>query len=393
MKERDFFKYISKLNSGEISWIVGLILYIIIGIMNVNLDLFDSGNEYICLVVGGFMIIGVSIRYYEKHLKIRREKLESPFATGDTAIASIMMNHSFSFAKYFKVLRIHFLVPQILGIVILVANGIACRQKISLLFALLLAVVPAIISIIYQMIVQHNGENKSVIICTKALLYIASSVGIVLSLIMSIITCVSGLLLVQQLILPVTIDENVPTRIISGGDRLAFVYTISAVFLMGVLLVDSCRKALSLRKRTFFLIRLSLFLIMLITGISNIMITTGSFTMMRGDSIVVSEKSQIKEYTLDDVKKCYIYEKDGNIDAKLEFDDGTERGIMQGDSQNNTKWDEMYHSDFNYGADLVQKLRERGVECQVSDADRLGKDAESISKQSKEGWDRIKRLI
>jgi len=89
--------------------------------------------------------------------------------------------------------------------------------------------------------------------------------------------------------------------------------------------------------------------------------------VLRENSISVMHVVE-KTYSFDEIKDYKIYYKDSDIKMKVTFADGTTEDIFYSSSTYTDGWSERYSSDYQYMAELVDKLLIKGVKGSIEES-------------------------
>ena len=110
--------------------------------------------------------------------------------------------------------------------------------------------------------------------------------------------------------------------------------------------------------------------------------------MEDGKFTIVSWGSR-SEYTYDEINSLRLYNGDEALQAELRFRDGTKVTLFHGSTSYTEGWTEKYYSDYNYAAELVRQLSERGVSCTLEDEAALRKEVSQLDEECRKGFEDI----
>ena len=117
--------------------------------------------------------------------------------------------------------------------------------------------------------------------------------------------------------------------------------------------------------------------------------------ILREESFTVTRSGIKTVYELDDVSSYRIYSgPDGIIKMELSFSDGSRADLFTDSSSDTDAWRDKYFSDYNYAADIVEKLNSKGIKGTLEDRDKLYKNVTtSLDPRCADGFRAIETIL
>ena len=110
------------------------------------------------------------------------------------------------------------------------------------------------------------------------------------------------------------------------------------------------------------------------------------------NTITVSEGGKTKEYSIDDITAYEVYGSDG-IKMKVTFTDGCVTDIFRNSTDETDGWSSRYYSDYNYAAELAEKLSDRGVRGTLGDLHDLDETVQGLDQQCIDGYNKLMAIV
>lgn len=395
-----FRAYIGNLNRSLKGWMVlwGTAVVTILISGEVLDEANDGALRWILFGVGIYILCLATRRYLEKYTKIyvdgsgSSESLE----LSNVSFSDLMNSHAFDTTAYYGILM-----RRLLPLMLISAAMVALAWPIGLLepvkavggaAACLLA--PALMVLLawrhMMWSLSHAGALK---ILDLMLIGITTFVGIMVVGFAHVMIVLKPIVMIEQHLLLDGIDESVPVMWGCKGGLLMMAIVI-IVIALSLMVTDSVRMTsfATWIKYSKKLVTGLLISLVLVAGIllylivcQNVRVTEDSFTVRSG--------STEKVYGLDDVSTYRVYESMDTFAMELTFSDGRKVNLFGSVSEETKGWSEKYFSNYNYAAELVQKLLDRGILGTIEDVEDLEKTVSSLDPKCQEGFDDIRKVL
>lgn len=378
---KNFLHYMQKEHKFHMKWL----LFWIFGIFTLmfNQDVPSSMSKNVAidlhLIVAGILLALGSLVFFRKYTElaptIREKATQNDPRTIEivmhTNLSEIVGSHAFDVKTYFCLMIERFMIVQVVSIAVVMLTGAfkVIPMSNALFYSGMILIIPLAIWNWEMVLMDAARTHKrgSAYSVFMTLWYFIETVGTVLVLAYTFIACVllvSGL--VQSNILLSGIDNQAIAKCVTN-DFVTPVLILLA-FILVFFFADNNQMIIRIKwtktKRSIVAgIILAIAVLILIQGIS----CKKDHLVLEENSISVKHDSFGKTYALDEIKDYKIYYKDSDIKMKVTFADGTTEDIFYSSSTYTDGWSERYSSDYQYMAELVDKLLVKGVKGSVEE--------------------------
>ncbi|MDY5576043.1 MAG: hypothetical protein SPF70_00980, partial [Lachnospiraceae bacterium] len=198
--------------------------------------------------------------------------------------------------------------------------------------------------------------------------FVSISVGVIM------VWAILGSLFAQDL------DESrIVTRTYTYSGSLILI--IIAVSLMAVQLLNFGQK---IYKRIRWV-----YVGLIILAVGMLWIEGKFYTEFYEDKIVIADFSGKKEYDYEEIERFEIYEEHESIQMTIYFTDGEKVNLVGNVQEASELYEDKYYSDYNYMADMVERMQERNIPGNLRDVKLIREDVEGLDDQLKEGLEEI----
>ena len=401
----NFKKYIGRMNKNIVGWgvvwITALLMMAISGGDNTSNNLIDRSVKFNMVVSLLLILIAVDL-YIKKYIKfydgIDADKVDKDdritFSNPNFSIAELARAHSFDLGAYLWEIYKKLIPLQLGSVIVVIGMGIA--KFISFTTAAIIVagiiLIPVILVLLYRFVMEYKMYHNTSLafnVVLGAIKGIFSAVRIFTVGIAFIMLGFLVLALFSSNVVMKGIDDNIPVRVSSNTGWLIAVYIVGIVGL-SLFITDIAKESLVTAwvkaKRKIVTVLVAA---VIITAAVFSYISINENVMIREDRIIVRHKGVSTEYGLADINTYRIYDENGSIQMELTFNDGNRQRIFGASADDTTAWTDKYYSDYNYGAELVEKLAGNGVKGTVENADKLQKNVDGMDPECREGFARM----
>ena len=400
----NFRKYMAKANKGMFGWLVMWITGLLTMILaNGNAEKYtheDLSELNTILVV---LLITVSvIAYIDKYVKVFFTDAKIKDAE-DVAMLKIenfgemMKSHGFDRAVYFGILVKRFIPVQLVSAACIMAVGAfdIIIMKNALIFTGIVIVVPEVIFAVRYLVTSYVCTHKVGILfnifigLVNGILSFARifSVGCAFILLCFLALSLTGIS--KQLS---GFDSNDVVRF-SSGTGFILGALIIAVLILSEMITDTDKEMIFMRGA-----KNRKYVVAVVAALTvGLFIAFNYFTLhnnvkLTENTITVSEDGKTKEYSIDDITAYEVYGSDG-IKMKVTFTDGCVTDIFRNSTDETDGWSSRYYSDYNYAAELAEKLSDRGVRGTLGDLHDLDETVQGLDQQCIDGYNKLMAIV
>ena len=461
MGEQGMLAFVAEENRDQIEWIFIGIALLVIGLFRPELD----GIRWQYLV----MAAGMGTAYYSKYSVLKRKGISLEGERSNTSLLHLMRGHSFSFHRYFALLRGRMLWFQLAGCVILGAV-ICVEQDVDTVWcAAFLMAVPVLISFCYEAYAYYRLTHRPGALSMTLVSLTAGAVKFLAEM------AAAGCMLFWTLLgtgmvwdfMVGEYDDSLPVRI--GGVELPLFYLlliVTVVFIM-VMLTDAGSAVEGLfdiadflprltgkergvfsgqmngkeesvfsgqmngkeesvfsgqmngkeesvfsgqvngreesvfsgqvnRKGKTVLFRARMFLgaaVLVLMACSSV-VAARNYIQLTEETITVVRHGVSAAYRMEEITHLEVHaDESDSLALKVTFEDGSSQEILTGIFSTTDGYDELFYSDYNYGAWLVERLTSQGTACSLSDREILEREVKQLDPECREGFDRMVECI
>lgn len=404
----NFKKYIGKMNKSLVGWVIvwitALGMMAMSGGDNSSNTLIDRSVGFNMTLALLLIVIAVDL-YINKYIKFYygsdMEKADTEdevtFSNPNFSVADLARTHSFDIGTYLWMVYKKLIPLQLVSVAAVIVMGIS---KIALFstateaaFIAGIILIPVILTVIYRLIMgykMYHGTRLIFNVVLGAIKGIFGAVKIVAVCVAFIMIGLVFLAIISSSVVMKGIDDSIPVSISSNTGWLLAIYIIGIVGLSLIITDVSKEAILALWVKNVKKIVIVLLAVVFITAGVFSYIAINENVMLTEDKITVKHKGAATEYGLEDINTYRIYDESGSIQMELTFNDGSKSRIFGASADDTTAWRSRYYSNYNYGAELVEKLAGMGVKGTLENEKKLQENVDGLDPECREGFDRIK---
>ncbi len=123
--------------------------------------------------------------------------------------------------------------------------------------------------------------------------------------------------------------------------------------------------------------------------------TAHTYTEFQNDKIIIYHFGIEKEYQLEDIADFRIYAEEENeqIQMELTFRDGVRKKIIGTAQSSSELYAKTYYGDYDFIADYVEKMLDKGVEGTLEDVEELEGYIKELAPEEEEGMEKLVKLM
>lgn len=377
---KNFLHYMQKEHKFHMKWLLFWIFGIFTLMFNHDVPSTMSKNAATDLhfIVAGILLALGSLVFFRKYTElaptIREKATQNDPRTIEivmhTNLSEIVRSHAFDVKTYFCLMIERFMIVQVVSITVVLLTGAFKVIPMSnvLFYSGMILIIPLAVWSWNMLLMDAARTHKrgSAYAVFMTLWYFIETVGTVLVLAYTFITCV---LLISGLV-----QSNI---LLSGIDNQAIAKCVTNDFVTPVLILLAFILVFFFADNNQMIIRIKwttkkrIFVACILLAIAGLIAFQGSSCkkerlVLRENSISVMHGVE-KTYSLDEIKDYKIYYKDSDIKMKVTFANGTTEDIFYSSSTYTDGWSERYSSDYQYMAELVDKLLVKGIKGSVEE--------------------------
>ncbi|MCR4608894.1 MAG: hypothetical protein K5750_04255 [Eubacterium sp.] len=400
----DFSKKIKRINKCRIGWIVlwimGLLMFSLTEVRNARAH---SGHRNI--LIGTILILVASIDYVCKYYYIYKDSFQKKagFLWGyiyerPSSLSDILRSHSFDVNKYSGIILRRLLPLQVVSGALLITAGLLDIFTLSdsLITAGICFMIPTIVIYSAGMLAKrnltHNKTRLQIVFAGLSGFYnfIKAATAIIAAFKVSILItaiCSSNIIMKD-------ISNDVVARVSSNSDK--YVGTAILSFVLAVFLILDgnfhITRAAKRHVAAVFLVAIFVFAVTMFTYTARNKNVT-IYSNEQGFTFTVNKDKTHTDYTLDSVKSFRVYEEDNSIQIELSTDQNTSFKLFAESMDDTEAWNDKYHSDYNYAAELCRKLTEKGITGKLEEKEKLEKSIKDKDEETHQGFIEIVTLL
>ena len=392
--------YIGKCNrqlfGWVITWIIGVLMFLTTDSDKTTLEKMNGFNAGLaCMLI--FLATQMYIDKYMRFFGTKdTDKIEDISLLRNESLTDIMRCHSFDMKLYFRSLFLRMIPIMAVSVAVLVQAGVfkLIRIENALIFAALVVFIPAV-NILIRYFVAAYCMNHRLGLAIKIVFSIARGIYNFLR----IFTVGVSAIMIDMLVLAILsssllmkgIDQNAVVRF-ESNTGFTMLIIIVGTMLFTLFITDTDKELLATRWVKFRnKLMVLTFMTVIIVGIAYVYLYLNNNVMLTEDSIMVNHFGEKTEYAIDDItgyRVCYRED----MDMDITFSDGRVENIFRDTCDDTDAWRAKYYSDYNYAAELMGKLSERGVKGTVDDEEMLLQSVSGYDKECRDGLDEMLKI-
>ncbi|MBR6474497.1 MAG: hypothetical protein IKS98_03520 [Lachnospiraceae bacterium] len=377
---KNFLHYMQKEHKFHMKWLLLWIFGIFTLMFNHDIPSEMSKNAAtdLHLIVAGILLALGSLVFFRKYTELAptiREKAtpndpRTVESVMHTNLSEIVRSHAFDVKTYFCLMIERFIIVQGVSIAVVLLTGAFKVIPLSdaLFYSGMILIIPLAIwnweMVLMDAARTHKRGSAYAVFMT--LWYFIETVGTVLVLAYTFITCVlliSGL--VQSNIMLSGIDNQAIAKCVT--DDFVTPVLIILAFILVFFFADNNQMIISIKWTR----KKRIYVACILLAIAGLIAFQGSSCkkerlVLRENSISVMHGVE-KTYSFDEIKDYKVYYKDSDIKMEVTFTDGMTEDIFYSSSTYTDGWSERYSSDYQYMAELVDKLLIKSVKGSVEE--------------------------
>ena len=396
-------KYVGERNRVLVGWMVlwatAVILFLMTGRALQNAT--GEDLQWFYYGLGCVLLFMASKRYFKKYAKIfagdEVKGLDASVVLSETDFSDLMKTHAFDAGTYYGILMRRLLPLMAGSIAVLMVGGAlqVTSLKMAGFAAGAMILFPAFACFLewrrtsWRM-THAAGATR---ILDGAIDSISLFVGIIAGCIAHVMIAMTPITYLHKVTLMKGFDQQVPVRFSTNAGILTVAFVV-AVVLLSLMVTDLSRETLlSIWIKSRKWITIGLFVALFLTfGLLEYKMFNDHVRLTENDFVVKSGGRE-KAYDLNDVTNLRAYCKDDSLCLEVTFLDGVKVNVLGSVTEETKAWGERYYSDYNYAAELAEKLSERGIIGTLEDAEKLQKIVDGYDRECGEGFARMKELM
>lgn len=386
MNIKEFAKEISKHNEKDKRWsIICFITFIFTGFVGV-----DETNILgrICFpVCGSIMIVFFTMHYLKRYLSIMFYM--GTGTTDNDYIYRIAKTQAFQPKKYFGFLSKKLITWQVTFFAMASVIYIIHKNYIGILIAVVMGLIPMLVCLLYK-----KRFKKEICIRNKNWEDIVG--GFLKGIISLVEVCISMFYLILGYL---TVWAIISDGLGGGLDESVIVYrtyeneiSFGIMFFSYMILVCLCMFPL---KKKAAKTRIVLVVIVIFSGLVDIVMEKNVYTEIYEDKIVVSDFKRKKEYLIEEIESFKIYEEKDELQVKVTFKDGFSETLFGSVATNSEAFDKKYYSVYNFMEKMIPVYMKNGAKGEIDkdDIEKLRELIRGYDKEIRDAFDGIVEMM
>lgn len=391
---------VGELNRSLKGWMVlwGTAIVTILISGNVREDAMDGALRWMLFGAAILILCMATRRYLAKYAKIYCVE-EDPSDTAEitnVSFSDVMNCHAFDVATYYWILMRR-LIPLMLISAVITALGLPLGllepAKAAIGTVAILTVPAVVIFLAWRYMawsLSHAGALNALEIFMSA---ISTFVGIMVVGFAHVMIALKPVVMIEQHFLLRGMDESVPVAWGCNGGIFMMALVVIVVGL-SLMVTDTIRMtvfAAWFKARKKIVAGLLIGLVLAAGALLFVMINKN--VRITADTFTVREGMTEKVYGLDDVATYRVYDSMDTLAMEVTFSDGRKVSLFGSISEETKGWSEKYFSNYNYAAELMQKLMEKGIVGSMENQERLEKTVNGLDPKCQEGFRAMKEIL
>lgn len=379
---KNFLHYMRKEHRYNIKWPIFWVCGILIFLLNNRQPTYVNDKEAadLHIAVSGILLAIASVLFFRKYTELvptTREKIKKNGQRPadiliHTSLSEIVRTHAFDVKAYFCLLIERFMIVQgvSIALIMLMAAFKVIVMSSALVYSGMILIIPLVIWDWETVLMDAARTHKKGAAYTAfmSIYYFIESIIAVCVLayvFVTVVLLISGF--VQSKMLLGDIDAQVIAKV--GTDDWITVLLIILALVLAVFFADVNQLIIHIRwtkimKSVVTGIVLTIVILFVLQGIG----CKKDHIVLWENSISVKQVGFEKTYSFDEIKAYSVYYKDTDIKMKVTFSDGRSEDIFYSSSTYTDGWEERYYSDYQYAAELVDMLLQKGVPGTVEES-------------------------
>lgn len=379
---KNFLQYMRKEHRYNIKWPIFWVCSILIFLLNNRQPTYVNDKEAadLHIAVSGILLAIASVLFFRKYTELvptTREKIKKNGQRPadiliHTNLSEIVRTHAFDVKTYFCLLIERFMIVQgvSIALIMLMAAFKVIVMSSALVYSGMILIIPLVIWNWETVLMDAARTHKKGAAYTAfmSIYYFIESIIAVCVLayvFVTVVLLISGF--VQSKMLLGDIDAQVIAKV--GTDDWITVLLIILALVLAVFFADVNQLIIHIRwtkimKSVVTGIVLTIVILFVLQGIG----CKKDHVVLWENSISVKQVGFEKTYSFDEIKAYSVYYKDTDIKMKVTFSDGRSEDIFYSSSTYTDGWEERYYSDYQYAAELVDMLLQKGVPGTVEES-------------------------
>ena len=379
---KNFLHYMRKEHRYNIKWPIFWVCGILIFLLNNRQPTYVNDKEAadLHIAVSGILLAIASVLFFRKYTELvptTREKIKKNGQRPadiliHTSLSEIVRTHAFDVKAYFCLLIERFMIVQgvSIALIMLMAAFKVIVMSSALVYSGMILIIPLVIWDWETVLMDAARTHKKGAAYTAfmSIYYFIESiiaVCILAYVFVTVVLLISGF--VQSKMLLGDIDAQVIAKV--GTDDWITVLLIILALVLAVFFADVNQLIIHIRwtkimKSVVTGIVLTIVILFVLQGIG----CKKDHIVLWENSISVKQVGFEKTYSFDEIKAYSVYYKDTDIKMKVTFSDGRSEDIFYSSSTYTDGWEERYYSDYQYAAELVDMLLQKGVPGTVEES-------------------------
>ncbi len=388
------FRWMKKENALNVRYMVALAMAAVVLVLQ-----YFMGVGPVLSAAELFLMLSAVYEYFGKYSKIRNRESINGISTS-VHFGKLLRFHRLPVKEYGKFLLRKFLPAWIVYACVLIASMILSFSPVSILYAVAWGCIPfavaaAEIAAINRELTNENGlgwEIGSLLVHgVYHIFFLICTFGGITA-----VTLLIGVLLPYRLIRSGW-PEDIPV-VLTGSYTWLMIALVIAMALLIALLISSDDR-LNIIAETIPLknSKKSRLLFAGITAavlLADIVCINTNYVICSGDQVTVAVWGKVREYTLEDVTACRMFDEQEELAIELTFSDGSTAQIFgTGSFSNNDLWSETYYSQYDYALELAEKLQEQGISVSLEDEDKIRNDISECDQKIRDSYEELAERI
>ena len=380
-----FTKEIKKNNDKDSKWSIMLFIAFICS----TFFTMESDNKetagFVFLLIKCLIILGFSIHYLNQYLSI---KMNMGFGIAENEyLYKVAKVQAFPVKEYFNYIRKKLLIWQVAILILGSIKAVMDKSYVEIIFVVFMSIIPALVSFVVQKMFEYRVSNR-VNIGLDIFTGILKGIFEVLEIFAIFLYLIIGYIVVWAIISDAFVGKMNQNEIVyrSFKDEITFIVMLVSFIIFIFVCVFNFKT-----KGKF--IRIFVGATLIVTAIVSIVMERNKYIDVTLDEIKVVNFSEKRAYSFDEVESFKVYMHDDSIQIKLFFDDGKAETVFGGVSTSTDTYEEEYFSEYNFAADLVSKLLDKGAKGSISDVEKLRSTVEGYDEELKNGLEEIIGLL
>lgn len=147
-------------------------------------------------------------------------------------------------------------------------------------------------------------------------------------------------------------------------------------------------------KTVLFRARMFLGAAVLVLMACSSVVAARNYIQLTEETITVVRHGVSAAYRMEEITHLEVHaDESDSLALKVTFEDGSSQEILTGIFSTTDGYDELFYSDYSYGAWLVERLTSQGTACSLSDREILEREVKQLDPECREGFDRMVECI